>query len=98
MEKKLDRESEERDRDSLTFKVQRSMFKGAAPQHQGPHHWEVILSCNVSTFREFPKGRNEQLRESLMVFERRFCRLPSRQRFGVACLLLTQYSLLLPIR
>ena len=27
MEKKLDRRSEERDRDSLKFKVQRSMFK-----------------------------------------------------------------------
>ena len=27
MEKTLDRGSEERDRDSLTFKVQRSMFK-----------------------------------------------------------------------
>jgi len=36
---------------------------------------DAHTGCNVSTFREFPKDRNEQLRESLIVFSDGFGRL-----------------------
>ena len=52
-------------------------------------------------FPRFENSRKVEMsnsRESLMVLSDGFCRLSNPQRFDVACLLLTQYSLLLPIR